>query len=231
MIGSVYGRTHAAVAMALQVPPTLLYGRSRSAVQVRHIAMTACVDAGLSSGEIGRMAGMHHSTVLHAVEVTRRRIDAGDDLLARALAGAVELARGLIETGARGIPAPMSAFLPLKDLAGAPPSDEAVPNGKPANASYNDNPRPFVPRTVSFWAQWTKDDGVVVAGGSCKISWYSITLTDKGWVALLLEEVTVTAGTLYTKTYTAPGNLYPRMHTFTAPGGAETRIKLYAQVV
>lgn len=231
MIGSIYGRTHAAVALALQVPPSLLHGKSAAAVQVRHIAMTACIDAGLSSGEVGRQAGRDHSTVLNAVKVTRRRIDHGDEPLARALESAVELAKGLIESRARGIPAPMSALLPLKDLAGAPPSDEAVPTGKPANTSYNDNPRPFLPRTVSFWAQWTDDDGAVVAGGSCKVSWYSITLTDKGWVALLLEEVTVTAGTLYTKTYTHPGNLHARMHTFTKPGSTETRIKLYAQVV
>lgn len=231
MIGSIYGRTHAAVAMALQVPPSILHGRSAAAVLVRHLAMTACVEAGLAASDVGRQAGMDHSTVLNAVKVTRRRIDCGDEVAARALEGAREMARGLIDTGARGIPAPMSALLPLKDLAGTPPTNEAVPTGKPANASYNDNPRPFVPRTLSFWAQWTKDDGTVVAGGSCKVSWYSITLTDKGWVALLLEEVTMTAGTLYTKTYTAPGNLYPRMHTFTAPGGLETRIKLYAQVV
>lgn len=231
MIGSIYGRTHAAVALALQVPPSLLHGRSAAAVQVRHVAMAACVRAGIAASDVGRQAGMDHSTVLNAIKVTNRRIDCGDEALARALEAAVDLARGLIESGVRGIPAAMSGLLPLKDLAGTPPSNEAVPTGKPANTSYNDNPRPFVPRTLSFWAQWTKDDGTVVSGGSCKVSWYSITLSDKGWVALLLEEVTMTAGTLYTKTYTAPGHLYPRMHTFTAPGGVETRIKLYAQVV
>jgi hypothetical protein len=96
--------------------------------------------------------------------------------------------------------------------------------------TYTENPTLFVPRVVSFWVEYTDASGTVVAGGSCKVTWYSIVLTDQGWRAVLIEEVTATAGTLYTRTINSPGHLYARMHTFTAPGATEDRIKLYARV-
>jgi len=217
------------VAAMFNVPAEQLGRRTAEAVNVRFVVQTALVDEGMSAAGVGRMADKDHTSVLNACARIRKRIAAGDAELARALAAARLAARALIGDGGRGIPGAMSALIPLREKL-APFTDDAVPTGKPANVTYTENPTLFVPRVVSFWVEYTDASGAVVAGGSCKVTWYSIVLTDQDWRAVLIEEVTATAGTLYTRTINSPGHLYARMHTFTAPGATEDRIKLYARV-
>lgn len=225
----IYDALLAHVAALFGVPLEVLGRRTAEAVNVRFVTQAALVDEGLSASAVGRMADKDHTCVLNACARVRKRIAAGDTDLARALAAARATARVLIAEDGRGIPGAMSAMTPLREKLGAPPTDDAAPTGKPANTNYSENPTLFVSRVMSFWAQYTDSDGEVVAGGDCKVTWYSIVLTDKGWVAVEIEEITVTAGELVTRTFNSPGHLWPRMHTFTSPGGAANRIKLYAR--
>lgn len=224
----IYDALLAHVAALFGVPLEVLGRRTAEAVNVRFVTQTALVDEGLSASAVGRMADKDHTCVLNACARVRKRIAAGDTDLARALATARATARVLIAEDGRGIPGAMSALTPLREKA-TPFTDDAAPTGKPANSGYSENPTMFAPRLMSFWAQYTKDDGEVVAGGTCKVTWYAIVRTEAGWVALLIEEVAVTAGTLYSRTFNSPGHLYARIHDATPPGGTETTLKLYAR--